>query len=115
MLRLGFATSRAPLPTLRRFFGVFEFLFALPVAALLDEGMGALEFRSSRREEAQTSISQRPCATASGALGDFRGDSIQARRALLVDSARPSGMLWHRTNESYGTDTRHNDPASARK
>jgi hypothetical protein len=34
----------------RRCFGVLEFFFAAPVAALLDDGASFLELRSSRRK-----------------------------------------------------------------
>src|SRR5207247_5838304 len=42
--------TRTRSPILRGFFGIFEFLFAAPVAALLDESAGAFEFLSVAQE-----------------------------------------------------------------
>jgi hypothetical protein len=70
---------------LRGFFRVFEFLFAAPVAALLDEGAGAFEFSFVAEEAGAVEVDVGQVQPHGAALGNLPGFvEIRPRQVRLA-------------------------------
>ena len=74
------------LPAFRGFLGVFEFLFAAPMTALLDEGAGAPEFFFVAEEAGEVEVDVGQVQPHGAALGILLG-FVEVRTRVVISQA----------------------------